>query len=548
RIEFSKPQKEATYQITLDALKLSPCYPAFLITANALEIYMHQFWNTVNKVQDSSSYRFKLDNKKFKVDAEVFRDILQICPKLPNQPFDIPPFTDEKLMSFINEPGYTKNIETLPELVVDHMHQPWRTFAAVINRFIKIIINHFISQNKLISMRNMINLHTARDDSLLGTLKYVSKTKERQMYGALIPKEMINEDILNFIAYQTYFAYGSGAKEPMKARKFKKPVSPTLKTIPVLPKEPIKKPATKPKPTKKKGPVKADRGKGDGTYFESRVPDEQQRKISGTDEGTGTNPGVLDVPKYDFESEKESWGDIGEEYVDYQDDHEDKSDDDNDVNDDNNDDDDKNDDDEVDSYRTESSTKYDEEENVDDEEKIDEEDDDVTKDLYKDVNVNSGNKDTDMTDADQGGADQHNVSQELGFKQVKEDAHIATLAKNNPFNKPSSPILHDVEKKLLLTRWKSQEAVVLAKSTSQPKSTYKAAASLSEFELTKILMDKTEEHKSCLRADYKRVLYDAMVKSYNTEKYLFETYGEIFTLKRSRDDKDKDQDPTARSE
>ncbi|GKD46358.1 hypothetical protein Tco_1271003, partial [Tanacetum coccineum] len=31
RIKFSKPQREATYQVTLDALKLSPCYPAFLI-------------------------------------------------------------------------------------------------------------------------------------------------------------------------------------------------------------------------------------------------------------------------------------------------------------------------------------------------------------------------------------------------------------------------------------------------------------------------------------------------------------------------------------
>ncbi|GKD29561.1 hypothetical protein Tco_1240339 [Tanacetum coccineum] len=41
RIEFSKPQKEETYQVSLDALKLSPCYPAFQITAEVPEIYMH---------------------------------------------------------------------------------------------------------------------------------------------------------------------------------------------------------------------------------------------------------------------------------------------------------------------------------------------------------------------------------------------------------------------------------------------------------------------------------------------------------------------------
>ncbi|GJW44319.1 hypothetical protein Tco_0073118, partial [Tanacetum coccineum] len=92
----------------------------------------------------------------------------------------------------------------------------------------------------------------------------------------------------------------------------------------------------------------------------------------------------------------------------------------------------------------------------------------------------------------------------------------------------------------------SLEATVLAKSSSQPKSTYEAAASLSEFELTKILMDKMEEQKSYFRADYKRELYDALVKSYNTEKDLFDTYGEVFTLKRSRDNKAKDQDPSAR--
>ncbi|GJY31942.1 retrovirus-related pol polyprotein from transposon TNT 1-94 [Tanacetum coccineum] len=60
RIEFSKPQREETYQVTLDALKLSPCYPAFLITIEVPEVYMHQFWNTIKKIKDTDAYRFKL--------------------------------------------------------------------------------------------------------------------------------------------------------------------------------------------------------------------------------------------------------------------------------------------------------------------------------------------------------------------------------------------------------------------------------------------------------------------------------------------------------
>ncbi|GJX61562.1 hypothetical protein Tco_0294462 [Tanacetum coccineum] len=40
-----------------------------------------------------------------------------------------------------------------------------------------------------------INIHTVRNDPLLGTLKFVSKTRDYQIYGALIPDEMINQDI-----------------------------------------------------------------------------------------------------------------------------------------------------------------------------------------------------------------------------------------------------------------------------------------------------------------------------------------------------------------
>ncbi|GJW19129.1 hypothetical protein Tco_0026565, partial [Tanacetum coccineum] len=66
-----------------------------------------------------------------------------------------------------------------------------------------------------------------------------------------------------------------------------------------------------------------------------------------------------------------------------------------------------------------------EEEKIDDEETMDEEEDDeVTKEMYDDINVNLGNEDTDMTNADQGASEQQNVSQESGFEQVEEDAHV----------------------------------------------------------------------------------------------------------------------------
>ncbi|GKD46041.1 hypothetical protein Tco_1270686 [Tanacetum coccineum] len=94
----------------------------------------------------------------------------------------------------------------------------------------------------------------------------------------------------------------------------------------------------------------------------------------------------------------------------------------------------------------------------------------------------------------------------------------------------------------------SVEVAVLTRSSSQQTSTYEAAALLSEFELTKILIDKMDKNKSYDKGDYKKKLYDALVESYNTNKDLFDSYGEVFSLKRSQDDSDKDQDPSIGSD
>ncbi|GKF16172.1 hypothetical protein Tco_0061090, partial [Tanacetum coccineum] len=139
----------------------------------------------------------------------------------------------------------------------------------------------------------------------------------------------------------------------------------------------------------------------------------------------------------DDENDSKDKSDDGKDDDDDDDDANDDDDDDND--DDNQEGDDTNDDDEeTDSDRIESdiikiivlnhsSTEYyeKEEEKIDDEETMDEEEDDeVTKELYDDVNVNLGNEDTKLTNADQGGSGQQNVSQESGFEQVEEDAHV----------------------------------------------------------------------------------------------------------------------------
>ncbi|GJY06469.1 hypothetical protein Tco_0373523 [Tanacetum coccineum] len=103
RIDPTKTQKEATYQVALDVIKKSPCYNAFLITVD------------------------------FEIGVELFRKILRISPRVPNKEFIAPPPHDS-LTTFIKSLGYKGSLEFISDLYIDHMYQPWRTFASIINR------------------------------------------------------------------------------------------------------------------------------------------------------------------------------------------------------------------------------------------------------------------------------------------------------------------------------------------------------------------------------------------------------------------------------
>ncbi|GJY61986.1 hypothetical protein Tco_0462643 [Tanacetum coccineum] len=70
-------------------------------------------------------------------------------------------------------------------------------------------------------------------------------------------------------------------------------------------------------------------------------------------------------------------------------------------------------------------------------------------------------------------------------------------------------------------------AKVLVRSTNQPQTTYAVEASLSEFELKKILIDKMEANKSINRSDNQKNLYNALVESYNSNKDITTSYGDV---------------------
>nr|GEW27782.1 hypothetical protein [Tanacetum cinerariifolium] len=197
RLSSNLKSKESTLQVALDALKVTIFYNAFVISAHVPKIYMQEFWVTVSR--HHSSLCFKLNGKSHIVNVDNFRDMLKICPKLPGQIFEEPPL-EEVIKSFLRDLGHTGEIKFLFDVNVNHMHQPWRSLAAIINkclsrktnaletlrlslenknskknndmyypRFTKVIVDYFMAKDQALPRRNKMFWHNARDEFMFTT-------------------------------------------------------------------------------------------------------------------------------------------------------------------------------------------------------------------------------------------------------------------------------------------------------------------------------------------------------------------------------------------
>ncbi|GJS43294.1 hypothetical protein Tco_0568337 [Tanacetum coccineum] len=133
RSETTIPQKEETFQVCIDIIKNSTCFKAFTISAHLPEIFMQQFWHTIKKVQGTNSYEFLLANKKCVVNVDVFETILDICPRVEGADFTEVP-DDDTTLDFLIELGYKGPLYKHTSMFMQHMHQPWRTLPAIINK------------------------------------------------------------------------------------------------------------------------------------------------------------------------------------------------------------------------------------------------------------------------------------------------------------------------------------------------------------------------------------------------------------------------------
>ncbi|GJT17371.1 hypothetical protein Tco_0876077 [Tanacetum coccineum] len=119
------------------------------MSADVPEIFMQQFWYSIKKVQGTDSYEFLLANEKCVVNVDVFRTILHICPRVEGVNFtDVP--DDDTTLAFLIKLGYKGPLYKHTNMLVDYMHQSWRTLAAIIN---KCLFGKTTSNDKLCKSR-----------------------------------------------------------------------------------------------------------------------------------------------------------------------------------------------------------------------------------------------------------------------------------------------------------------------------------------------------------------------------------------------------------
>ncbi|GJW51129.1 hypothetical protein Tco_0092480 [Tanacetum coccineum] len=259
RINLEEPQEEPIFKICLEILKNNIVYNALTESSEVLVIYMR---HTVYKNNQNKRYFFYLDSKRFEVDDELLRKALKILPRQPNTQFTQPPNSDE-LVLFIKRLGYAGSLTTVSQVVVNKLHQPWRTLLNILNksltrkdsvidrarepisqilwgivtaknvdfaeslwedfrfqinkhnnigdkhetipypRFTKLIIRYLLGQHPNLH-KCLDSTHLVADDTWLEKLKYVAKGERKPIFGMPIPEALLSSELKESQVYAAY--------------------------------------------------------------------------------------------------------------------------------------------------------------------------------------------------------------------------------------------------------------------------------------------------------------------------------------------------------
>ncbi|GJX02940.1 hypothetical protein Tco_0188856 [Tanacetum coccineum] len=504
RLSSDVTSKEATLQVVYDVLKLTPFYKAFQVSADVPEIYMQEFW--ASAYIHNRSVRFKMNNKKHILNLDQFRDILQICPKVGNKKFEEPPL-EKEILAFLANLGHSREIRKITDVNVNKLHQPCRSFAAVINKclsedftyqietrytkkgqcyvlshFTKLIVDLYGYMNPSIPRRNKVNWHYAIDDP-------------------------IRVDIRNSESYKEYYAIASG-KIPPKTKASKKKAdsdAPTKQKSPTVPKE---------KKGKKTGKGK-QKAKELETISEATLTEAEQLKI---------------ITK---RSRKETHSSHANDDISWKSSEDDQ-------------DDDKNDDDEN------AQDDEDDDKNDDDENAQDDDDDEAQSESKDDgddfIHLKLTTHDDEITHEEETDEDDtFDPIVDVVLPQVQvtheiEDTHVTLTPVNPDGQQQSSSVSSGFTKAVRKTTSQNSNKQI---NYAEAKTSHAVAANLLELELKKILIDKMEANNSINKSNIQRQLYKALVDAYEADKILPDTYGDTVTITRPRDGADDDQEPSA---
>ncbi|GKC52730.1 hypothetical protein Tco_1075475, partial [Tanacetum coccineum] len=126
------------------------------------------------KVQGTDTYECLLANKKRVVNVDVFRMSLDICPIVEGVNFiDVP--DDDTTLAFLIKMGYKGPLYKHPNMFVDHMHHPWRTLVAIIN---KCLSGKTASNDKLYSVKKSRGKGSQRKKTADDSQETVNVSKE----------------------------------------------------------------------------------------------------------------------------------------------------------------------------------------------------------------------------------------------------------------------------------------------------------------------------------------------------------------------------------
>nr|GEW31837.1 hypothetical protein [Tanacetum cinerariifolium] len=265
--------------------------------------------------------------------------MLHICPRLPGQSFVEQPF-EEEILAFCQFLGHSGAIRRLTDVNINNLHQPWRSFSAIINKCLTKKSSGYdslrLSQAQILwglyHKRNVDFAYLMWEDFVY-EVEHKDTKKRNEMYyprfkkviiyhfmskdpsilrrnkfGAMLPIELTNAGIRNSKAYKEYYPVATRATPPKTKASVWKTRSSFDTVIP---------------PTAAVGPRQSTFAKGKHPTTTSKAKNE----------GTGTIPEVPDVPT-DESEEEISWNSTNEEGDDDNDDGEEGNDDDDDTQDD----------------------------------------------------------------------------------------------------------------------------------------------------------------------------------------------------------------------